>query len=74
MLQDRNGIRVHMSVLIRRLRKMLPVDGSNHLYQNLSEKGTSPAATDAAEPPEDPPGTVSKIPWIARLLEAGVFS
>ena len=26
-----------------------------------NEKSTSPAATDAAEPPEDPPGTVSKF-------------
>ena len=33
------------------------------------ENSTSPAATDAAEPPEEPPGTVSKIPWITCCFE-----
>ena len=66
-------IHVHRSVSIQQPHKKLQVDEWIHLCQSLSEKSTSPAATEAADPPDDPPGTVSRFHGLRVFLKIGVF-
>ena len=74
MPQDQNEKLVHMLVLIPTTPQNAAGCRIEPPVSEPNEKRTSPAATEAAEPPEEPPGTVSKFHGFCRFLIVRVFS